>query len=213
VALVLLRIARLLERAQHQVGEDALLGCSGDAAHQALVHLRRDGMLSGISCCCGARESRPRATFWRESRRSAFIVNLRTGRLPSPSEWPKLRGRLLELDDALGVGHLVDAVDGRDALGLQPVRDALVGREHELLDEAVRPTPLRAHDGLHVAVGVELHHRLRQVEVDGAAADALGVQPQRQLEHLVEGLRQTGGSNSSRSRSARSSGVGALKVD
>ena len=40
---------------------------------------------------------------------------------------------------------------------LDPVSDALVGGEHELFDQTVRPASFRAHDGLHVAFGIELH--------------------------------------------------------
>ena len=85
-------------------------------------------------------------------------------------------GGLLEVDDALGVGHLVDAVDAGDALGFEPGGDALVGGEHELFDEAVGPAALGADDGGHVALGVELDDGLGEVEVDGAAAVALGVE-------------------------------------
>ncbi len=44
----------------------------------------------------------------------------------------------------------------RVALRFEPVRDALVGGEHELFDEAVGPAALRASDGGHVALRVEL---------------------------------------------------------
>jgi hypothetical protein len=70
--------------------------------------------------------------------------------------------------------------------GFEPVRDALVGGEHELFDEAVRPAALGADDGFHVAVGVELDDGLGEVEVDGAATVALGVELESEFEHLVE---------------------------
>ena len=82
----------------------------------------------------------------------------------------------------------MDAVDGRDALRFEPVGDALVGAEHELFDEAMRPAALAAHDGLHVAIGVELDDWLGEIEVDGAAAHALRIEAKGELEHAFKGL-------------------------
>ena len=90
----------------------------------------------------------------------------------------------------------MDAVDGGDALRGEPGGDALVGGEHELFDQAVRPAALGADDGFHVAVGVELDDGLGEVEVDGAATLALGIEAEGELEHGVEGfgeLRLLGG--------------------
>src|SRR5271170_519507 len=42
MALVLLAVTRLLERAQHEVRENALFGLAGDLGGEALIHLRRD---------------------------------------------------------------------------------------------------------------------------------------------------------------------------
>ena len=67
------------------------------------------------------------------------------------------------------------------------MRDALVGGEHELFDEAVGPAALGAGDGGHVALRVELDDGLGQVEVDGAAAVALLVEQQGEGVHLLEG--------------------------
>ncbi len=174
VADVLVAVAGLLERAQHEVGEDALLGMAADLRGQALVHLRGDGDglgdLVGLGLAVGSADVAAVAAgldaFDREAGEAERVA--------------ELAGGLLEVEDALGVGGLVDAVDA-GGLGLDPVGDALVGREHELLDEAVRPAALRAHDGLHVAVGIELDDGLGEVEVDRAAALALGVELEREL--------------------------------
>ncbi len=80
----------------------------------------------------------------------------------------------------------MDAIDAGDTLRLDPVRDALVGGEHELFDQTMRPAPLRAHDGLHVPFGIELHDRLRKIEVDGATALALGVEFECEFVHSLE---------------------------
>ena len=42
VAFVDLRVARLLQRAQHQVRQDALLRLARDLLRQLLIHARRD---------------------------------------------------------------------------------------------------------------------------------------------------------------------------
>ena len=47
VALVDLGVARLAERAQHQVTEDALFGLALDARGELLIHARRDGDVFG----------------------------------------------------------------------------------------------------------------------------------------------------------------------
>ena len=127
VAFVLLRIAGLLERAQHQVGEDALLGCSADAADEALVHLRRDGdALGDLMLLRRARVAAARAALAAVAA-VGLHRELAHGQVAEAERVAEGGGGLFELDDALGVGHLVDAIDGRDALRLEPVRDALVG--------------------------------------------------------------------------------------
>ena len=102
----------------------------------------------------------------------------------------EVRGHLLELHHALRIGHFVNAVDGGDAGMLQVRRHALVGRQHELLDEAVGDVARRARDAGHGAQFVELDERLGQVEIDGAAAHALAVEDQRQFLHQLEARHQ-----------------------
>ena len=155
------------------------------------------GIFAGTSCCCGARVSRPRAALrCPVSREMSAAIGLHRQLLhrqvADAERLPEACGGLLEVDDALRVGHLVDAVEARYAAVFEPARDALVGAQHELFDEPMRPSALGLDDGLHVAVGVELHDRLGQVEVDGAASHALGVEPQRKCEHVVERLEQRG---------------------
>ena len=79
-------------------------------------------------------------------------------------------GQLLELDDAARLGLLVDAVERGHAEVFEPGGHALVGGEHELLDEAVGPGALGAGDAAHLALLVELDDRLGQIEVDASRA-------------------------------------------
>ncbi len=67
VAFIDLRVARLFERAQHEVAEDALLGLTGDFGSELLVHGGSDGDclrefdLAGLGAVGGgARALRPR---------------------------------------------------------------------------------------------------------------------------------------------------------
>ena len=96
------------------------------------------------------------------------------------------RGELLELDHAARVGLLVDAVERGHAEVFEPDGDALVGGEHELLDEAVGPGALGAGDAAHLAVLVELDDRLGQVEVDAAALLAALVHQHGEFLHALE---------------------------
>ena len=95
-------------------------------------------------------------------------------------------GELFKLDHAARVGLLMNAVERRDAEVLKPGGDALVGGEHEFLDEAVGPGALGAGDAAHLAVLVELDDRLGQVEVDAAALLATPVHQHGELPHELE---------------------------
>src|SRR5213594_2283545 len=100
---VFLRIARLLERAKHEVREDALLGLSGDALGEALVVAGSDLELDAVEGLVEARvalalvageDAEPRAGRERDAERIA-----------------EGRGDLFELEDFLRIGLLVDAVE------------------------------------------------------------------------------------------------------
>ena len=96
------------------------------------------------------------------------------------------RGDGFEIIDAFGVGLFVDAVEAGDAVRVEMVRDGLVGREHELFDEAVRDVAFGARDGLHQSEVVELDDGFGEVEVDRSAAVALAVEDLREVAHEFE---------------------------
>ena len=114
------------------------------------------------------------------------------GQRPHAQRIAESRGDHFEVVHPLGVGLFVNAVERSDALVFQIRGHALVGREHELLDQAMRDVALRAGDALHQSEFVELDHRLGQIEIDGAAALALAVQDQRQIAHPLEPGHQLG---------------------
>src|SRR5580698_10032971 len=97
-----------------------------------------------------------------------------------------MRGDLLELHHPLGIGLLMDAEYGGDGGLLQVRRHGFIRREHEFLDQPVRDVARATGDAGHFAKFVEFDQRLRHVEIDGAAPDALLVQHQRQFPHQFE---------------------------
>src|SRR5271157_1835260 len=150
---------RSLKQAQHEVREDALLRLAGNFLRQLLVHARRDvdvlGYLDGL-------RTAPAAVAL--AALGAHLHPLHRQR-PDAQRIAEPGSDGLEVVNALWVGLLVDAVERGDVLVLQVAGDALVGRQHELLDDAVRDVALRARDALHQSVLVELDDRLRQIEV------------------------------------------------
>ena len=182
VALVPLAVARLLQRTQHQVAQDALLRLARDLRGEPLIHLRRHGNRLG-DLVRADHAPAPASDGIAPVGLHRHPLHGQAGKSERVAE---AAGRLLEVEDALGVGRLVDAIDAGDCVRPDPPRHALVGAEHELLDQAVRPAALGAHDRLHVAVGIELDDRLGQIEVDGAAAVALGIQLEGELVHPIK---------------------------
>src|ERR1035437_8957316 len=182
VADIFRAVAGLPQGAQHQVAENPLLGLAFDFGDQPLVVTRGDAQpgirhhdlaarLAAVAVLVGNAEALHRDGA--DAQRHA-----------------EMRGDFLELHDAFRIGHFVNPVDGGDAGLLQVSGDALVGRQHELLDDAVGDIARRARDAGHGAQFVELDERFRQVEIDGAAAHALLVEHQRQLLHQLEARHQ-----------------------
>ncbi len=89
----------------------------------------------------------------------------------------EVRGGFFEIDDALGIRLLVDAIDGRDAEAV----DASRRRTHwpTSMNSSMRrwaQVAVGAEDALHLAFVIEVDDGLRQVEVDGAALLAFAVE-------------------------------------
>ena len=178
---VAIAVARLLERAQHQVVEDALFGRALDAAHQLLVVARGD-----VEAGPGEHDVAAQLSAVAPAVHRSKALHGDGAHAEGVAE---MRGDLLEIHHPARIGRLVDAVDGRNLRLLEMRRDGLVGCQHELLDDAVRDVARRAGDGGHLALRVELDQGLGQVEIDGAAPHALAIQDQRQLLHQLETAR------------------------
>ena len=145
VAFVDLGIAGLLERAQHQVAQNPLLRLAFDFGGQFLIHARRDGNIFGHLVLARAAAAAVgvaplSAGLDALDRQSAQAERVAEG-----------GGQLLELDYAARFGLLMNSVERGHAQILKPGRHALVGRQHELLDEAVGPSALRLGDAAHLA--------------------------------------------------------------
>ena len=163
VPLVLLRIPRLLQRSQHQVAQNPLLRLAFDPRRQLLIHPRRHGDVLGHF----VRPRLPPAAL-----RLASIstgLNAFDGQRPQAKRIAEARSQLLELDNTARLRPFMDAIERRHAQVFKPRRHALVGRQHELLDQPVGPCPLRTRHAAHLALVVELDHRLGQIEVDRPA--------------------------------------------
>src|SRR5260370_9849586 len=98
------------------------------------------------------------------------------GKRPHPEGISERSLNLFKIVDPLRVRLLVNSIERGDALRLEILRHALIGREHELLDQAVRDVALRARDALHQAELVKFDHRLGRVEVDRSTRLALSVE-------------------------------------
>ena len=180
VSQVLFGIARLLQRAQHQEGKNALFRLAGDLLRQLLIHARRDVHFFRNLDLAGALA---RAVVGAAVGLELHPLN---GQRPYAQRITESCGDHFKVVNPLGVGLLVNPVKRSDALVFQIRGHALVGRKHEFFNQAMRDVALRAGDALHQSEFVELDHRLGQIEIDGAAALALAVQDQGQVAHPLE---------------------------
>ena len=91
-----------------------------------------------------------------------------------------------QIDQAVRIGTVVDAIDRRLLGEEQMLRDGLVGRQHELLDELVGDVARLRDDADDQPLVVQHDVRVRQVEVDRSAGLAAGAQQRRDLGHEAE---------------------------
>ena len=182
MAFVFLRVARLLEGAQHEERKDALLGLARNALREPLVVKGRDFDFLRVHLFVETR--------------MPFVLVLPSHAQPSrggqldAQRIAERGGDFLKLQNLFRVGLFVNAVKRRNAAVLEVARHTFVGGQHELFDDAVRDVALRARDADHAAVLVEFDFRLWQIEINRAARVALPVQQPRQLFHQLEILNQ-----------------------
>ena len=136
VAFVDLGVARLLERAQHQVAENPLFRLAFDSGGQLLIHARRDGNVFSHFVRAGVAAGALRIAA------VAAGLDALDGQCAEAERVAEAGGQLFKLDDAARLRLLMNAIDRGDAEVFKPGGDALVGRQHELLDEPVGPGAL-----------------------------------------------------------------------
>src|SRR5579872_1996242 len=186
VAQVLFGIARLLQASQHQEAEDSLFRLARDFLRKLLVHARRDVYLfrdlDFTDALAGAVSGAA----------VGLHLHAMNGERTHAERVSESSGDGFEVVDAFRVRLFVDAIEAGDAARLEMVRYRLVGREHELLDDAVRDVALGARDGAHQSEFFELDDGLRQIEVDRSAALAFAVEDLLQIAHELEHRDQRG---------------------
>ena len=84
----------------------------------------------------------------------------------------------------------MDAVQRSDIVAFDVRSDALVCRQHELFDDAMRELSFRARDALHQPSFIELNDGLRHIEVDGATFYTFAVQNFCEHLHALELMNQ-----------------------
>src|SRR5438034_547594 len=185
-------VARLLERTQHQVRQDSLLGLPHDFANEALIMLRGDAQFAAgqgdahsalTAAAIGIGPARLRR------RRYAAMPhgNLALAQVFHAERIAERACQLFEFENLAGIGLFVHAMQRFDAALKEIAGDPAVGREHKFFNEAVRDVALAPRYVGHALLFIEFDDRLGQIEVDGAVFIPARVQKQRQFRHGAVG--------------------------
>jgi len=190
-------VAGLLERAKHQVREDALFGFAGEFLDEALIMLRseidvgggKDGAhlsLAAVAARVGASGFGGRGNFAVADGDFALVEIFDAEGIAERA------GEFLKLENFAGVGFLVDAMQGVQAALDEVVSDGAIGGEHELFDQAMGDVAFAAADVGHLLLVVELDDGLGEIEIDGAVLGASGVKEECEAFHGAEVMTQMG---------------------
>src|SRR5215469_4431111 len=190
-------VARLLERTQHQVRQDSLLGPPHDLANKALIMLRRDaqfaagerdahGAFAAVPIGIGSSRLRRRGNAAVAHGKLALVQIFHAQGIAKGAR------QLFEFENLAGVGLFVHAMQGWDAALKEIAGYGAVGRKHKFFNEAVRDVALAARYVDHALLFIEFDNRFGQIEVDRAVFIPARVQKQRQLLHVAEMMRELG---------------------
>src|SRR6267143_424168 len=189
-------VARLLERTQHEVGDDAFFRLVYDLSNEPLVMLRRNpqfrtgkgdlqAALSAMAVGVGA------AGFSGGGDASVTHGNFSLVQIFDSQRIAKRARQFFEFQDFARVGFFVHAMERFDAALEEIARDGAVGGEHELFDQAMRDVALAARNIGHALLLVELDDRLGEVEIDGTMLITAGVEEQGEFLHVAEMRRES----------------------
>src|SRR5712692_8179459 len=190
-------VAGLLQGTQHEVGDDAFFRLADNLSNQALIVLRRDAQLA-------ARERHLHATLAAvavgvgaaglRGRRDAAMTDddLALVQVFDAERVAEGAGQLLELEDFARVGLLMNAMQRFDAAPQEIAGDGPIGGQHKFFNEPMRDVALAACDIGHALLVVEFDDSFGEIEIDGAALVAAGIEEQRQFFHFAESGRQRG---------------------
>src|SRR5579875_246834 len=178
-------VACLFEGTEHEIGENALFGLSGDLRGKTLVMLRANIHLIGGK---GDLHRARAATAFTAGRADAAVAhgNTALGEIFDAEGVTEGAGKLFEFENFLGVGLFVNAMERRDFAALEIGRDGFVCCEHELLDDAVGDVADAAGNSDHAAHSVEFDDRLGKIEINGTARVAAGVEDESESFHQAK---------------------------
>src|SRR5260370_1235027 len=190
-------VAGLLERTEHEVGDDAFFRFADDLSNEALIVLRSDAQVATrerhLHAALAAVAIGVRAAGFR-GRGNAAMANgdFALVQVFDAERITKGASQLFELEDFAGVGLLMNAMERLDAASKKIRGDSAIGGEHEFFDETVSDIALAARDIGHALLFVEFDDRLREIEIDGATFVAAGVEQQSEFLHIAEAGRERG---------------------
>ena len=180
VANIRLRIARLHQRAQHQIAQNPLFRLAFDFGSELLIHARSDEYI--FRHFVGA-DVASRALSVAAVRFHLYALH---GQRAQPERVAEAGGQLLELHHAARFRLLVDAIERRHAHVFKPCGDTFVGGQHELFDQPVGPCALGFGHAAHLSLLIKLDHRLGKIEVNASPLLAPFVHQHRKLVHSLE---------------------------
>src|SRR5258708_14139523 len=184
-------VTRLLQRTQHEIGNDPFFRLADNFSNQALIVLRRDAQFAAreryFHSAFTAMAVRIGASgFCRRWNAAMSYGNLALVQMLDAHRGTEVAGHFFELQDFAGVRLFVNAMQRFDA-ALQEVRvDGAIGGQHEFFNEPLRNVAFAARDVRHALLFVELDHRFGKIEVDGAVFVAAGTFKTRHVLHLSQ---------------------------
>src|SRR5260370_10904942 len=179
-------VAGLLERTEHEVGDDAFFRFADDLSNEALIVLRSDvqgarrerELDGGVAAVGIGVRAAGFGGRWNTAMANGDFALVQVFDAERVTE---SAGQLFELEDFARVGYFVNAMERIDAAAKEIRGDGAVGGEHEFFNEAVSDVALAARDVGHALLFVEFNDGLGKIEVHGPVFVAAGGGKKREL--------------------------------